>query len=118
MSWEHFTATSRGSVTVTDLGSRRRSPAEYALGTVATGKARSFHGYRLTIEHGAKTYVGDSRYSLREAIVDCARKLNAANLSISVASLSESFKETGLSENSGYGYWDDRKDPVHMMAEV
>lgn len=118
MSWEHFTATSRGSVTVTDLGSRRRSPAEYALGTVATGKTRSFHGYRLTIEHGDKIYIGDSRHSMRDAVVDCARKLQAANLSISVAGLSDSFRETGLSENSGHGYRSDRDDPVHMMSKV
>lgn len=118
MSWEHFTATSRGSVIVTDLDSSFRSPAEYAFGTVATGRTRSFHGYRLTIEHGTNIYIGDSRYSMRDAIVDCARKLQAANLSISVAGLSDSFRESGLSENSGYGYWDDRKDPVHMMAEV
>ena len=118
MSWEHFDAIAQGNVTITDLEGTFLSHTRYALGKVTTGRSRSFHCYRLVITHGTITYIGEDKYSMRRALMGCAEKLRADHFSITVVGLSDSFKETGLSSNTGYGYLPSNKKSVHMMDEM
>ncbi len=87
--------------------------ATFSLGTVETGRHRQFRGYRLVVEREDESFVGNDRHHMIDAVRDCARALEAEGLRMLVMGLSDSFAESELSANSGYGYSDD--EAGHLM---
>lgn len=112
MSWDHMRPTKEGRC-VLSAPDGTTALARFSLGTVETGRRRLFRGYRLVVERDGESFVGNDRHHMIEAVRDCARALEAEGLRLLVMGLSDSFAGSGLSANSGDGYWDDQ--PGHMM---
>ena len=89
--------------------------AEY--GVVYTGKTETFYGYfcHLTEPSGGE-WLGEDRYSLREAIRAAGSSCADDGWTLHASGLSDDFSETGLSLNTGWGYYLDVPDAIHMLA--
>lgn len=117
MTWENQTLLQHGVCRVTnrngaELGGR------YELVSVDTGRSKVFWGYRLTVDVEEKQFSGESRHNMISAVRQCGANMRAAGLELHVNAMNESFQESGLSANSGYGYIDGHQKAVHMMADV
>lgn len=118
MVWRHYEIRARGKVSV--LGDDGVAiDATYNSGLVATGKTRVFAGYfvRLTLPGGTE-FLGEDEHSLRAALLRLASNMSAVKLVLQCAGLDPRWRESGLSENSGYGYFVFYPEPVHMMEPM
>ncbi|WP_242122203.1 hypothetical protein [Sphingomonas lacusdianchii] len=115
MVWRHYEIRGRGTVSV--LGDDGVAiDATYNSGLVATGKTRVFAGYfvRLTLPSGTE-FLGEDEHSLRSALLRLASNMSAVKLAPQCAGLDPRWRESALSENSGFGYFVFHPEPVHMM---
>jgi hypothetical protein len=89
---------------------------EASCGIVTTGRTDTFHGYfcRL-VEPSGREWLGENRYSLRGALAAAATASAADGWKLLAVGLSPDFLETGLSENSGWGFHFDFPAAVHML---
>lgn len=88
----------------------------WRLGTIVTGRQRVFHAYFVEIVTPAgETYRGEDRYGIVAALESLADKIAVHGWTLAVAGLASKWSESGLSFNSGYGWWDGYNQPVHMM---
>lgn len=90
----------------------------YELVSVSTGRSKVFWGYRLTLEVDGRQFVGEDRYNMINAIRQCGSAMQATGYELRVNAMSNSFQESGLSANSGYGYIHGREGPEHMMDDL
>jgi hypothetical protein len=118
MAWRHYEVRSTGDVPVVieqcDILS-----ATYTTGIVSTGKRRVFAGYfvALVLPSGTE-FTGEDEHSLRRALRRLAANLSSVRIDLQCAGLDPRWQESGLSENSGYGYFTFYPEAVHMMASV
>lgn len=115
MVWRHYEVRHTGQVVLIDQTGGRIT-AEYESGLVATGRTRVFAGYfvRLTLPGGTE-FLGEDEHSLRSALLRLASNMSAVRLAPQCAGLDPRWRESGLSENSGFGYFVFYPEPVHMM---
>lgn len=115
MAWRHYEVRHTGQVVLIDQTGGRIT-AEYESGLVATGKTKVFAGYfvRLTLPGGTE-FLGEDEHSLRSALLRLASNMSAVRLTPQCAGLDPRWRESGLSENSGFGYFVFYPEPVHMM---
>ena len=102
-----------------DLGNGKCivTDAECHYGEVYTGKTEVFAGYfvRIINPHGGE-WLGEDRHSLRKALRKAAEASRSAGWIILAIGLSSEWRESGLSENSGWGYHPEHPDRhVHML---
>lgn len=90
--------------------------ARFDLGIVETGRTRVFAGHfvRFALNDG-KQITGEDERSLRRALWQLARNLTSLRLTIDCVGLSAEFTESGLSVDTGWGYWGPQSEPMHMM---
>jgi hypothetical protein len=114
MVWRNYEARQSGDCEVRHDGKTLR--AHYDIGIVETGRSRVFAGHfvRLTLSDGEQITGEDDR-SLRGALWRLAREVSAVGLTINCVGLSAKFSESGLSVDSGRGYWGRHQRPMHMM---
>ncbi len=114
MVWRHYEARQSGECQVEQRG--RVSVNRYDIGIVETGRSRVFAGHfvRLTLSDGEQITGEDDR-SLRGALWRLAREVGAVGLTMNCVGLSAKFSESGLSVDSGRGYWGRHQRPMHMM---
>lgn len=118
MTWRHYEVRSRGNIDVTDSG-LLYIQASYSLGIVSTGKSRVFAGYYVTLVLASGTeFTGEDEHSLRSALLRLGSNLSAVNLAITCSGLDPRWRESGLSENTGWGYFVFWPEAVHMMSPV
>lgn len=118
MAWRNYEVRGGGDVhVVNEQGGLL--PASYATGLVLTGKTRVFAGYfvKLALSSGTE-FTGEDSHSLRSALLRLASNLSAVRLALDCAGLDPRWRESGLSENTGYGYFIFHPEAVHMMAAV
>ena len=115
MAWRHYEVRHTGQVVLIDQTGGQIT-AEYESGLVATGKTRVFAGYfvRLTLPSGTE-FLGEDEHSLRSALLRLASNMSAVKLVPQCSGLDPRWRESGLSENSGFGYFVFHPEPVHMM---
>lgn len=118
MAWRHYEGRHTGQVGLINQ-SGELSAAEYEHGLVATGKTRVFAGYfvRLTLPGGTE-FLGEDEHSLRSALLRLSSNMSAVRLAPECSGLDPRWRESGLSENTGYGYFIFYPESVHMMDPV
>lgn len=93
-------------------------PARFTVhtGRIETGRSRMFIGYFASVEIDGEPVTGADSSGIVFALRNCAEKLRARGVVLDAPALSERFYESGLSENSGWGYMRDGDDePVHYI---
>lgn len=115
--WESCSLISTGSCRVTSESSTNLV-GTYELVSVTTGRSKVFWGYRLTLEVDGQQFIGEDRHNMIDAVRHCGYAMQAAGYMLCVNAMSDSFQESGLSANSGYGYIDGHEGSEHMMADL
>lgn len=118
MAWRHYEGRSTGDVPVV-IEQGDTLSATYTTGIVSTGRTRVFAGYfvGLVLPSGTE-FTGEDEHSLRRALRRLAANLSSVRIDLQCAGLDPRWQESGLSENSGYGYFTCYPEAVHMMAPV
>ena len=91
----------------------------YDTGIVETGRSRVFAGYFIQITLGDEERItAEDGGSMVRALWGLARNISASGLRLRCAGLSGQWRESGLSENGGFGYFGPHQQPMHMMDEL
>ena len=91
----------------------------FDMGIVETGRSRVFAGYFIQIRLSPDEQIAaEDAGSLVAALWRLARNLSAGGLRLRCAGLSGQWRESGLSENTGWGYFGSQQQPMHMMDEM
>lgn len=114
MVWRNYEARQSGECQVEQGGGV--SVNRYDIGIVETGRSRVFasHFVQLTLGNGEQITGEDDR-SMRGALWGLACKTEALGFRMNCVGLSAEFSESGLSVDSGRGYWGRHQQPIHMM---
>jgi hypothetical protein len=115
--WRHYQARQSGGCTVFDAGNERL--VDYDMGIVETGRTRVFAGYffRVTLADDDKIVAEDGA-SMIAALWRLARNLSARGLRLRCAGMSGQWRESGLSQNTGWGYFGPHQQPTHIMDDM
>lgn len=114
MGWKHYEAWKQGTATVVvedEVGECR-----YDFGAISTGRQRVFHRFYARVEfpdNGA--LVGEDPCGVRAALDDLNRQLQHRGIRLVVAGLDPAWTESGLSQNTGFGYLPNCDHAVHMF---
>jgi hypothetical protein len=115
--WRHYEVRQSGECAVADDAGKKL--VSFDLGIVETGNSRVFAGYFITIRLGSDEHItGEDEGSLIAALWRLARNISARGLRLRCAGLSGQFRESGLSENTGFGYFGRQQKPTHMMDDL
>lgn len=114
MAWRHYEVRQSGECEVQN--GPHGSLAQFEIGIVGTGRARVFAGHfvRLALNDGEQI-AGEHEQSLRGALWRLARNISPLGYVLNCAGISAEFNESGLSVDTGWGYWGHQKEPIHMM---
>ena len=117
MEWRHYEVRASGATLIEDDG--RTIAATYEMGIVSTGRSRVFAGHfiRVTLPSGTE-FTGENEHSLRSALWRLASNLSAVDFQLCCAGLDPGWRESGLSVDTGWGYFVFYPEPVHMMSAV
>ncbi len=118
MPWEHQNLLSSGELLVKQMATGTLYNGRYRLEDIATGKTRVFWGYRLTISFSENVTIGEDRSDMLSALYQCKDNLQKKGFEIKVVGLMDSFSESALSANSGYGYIRGSKKTWHIMTDI
>ena len=90
--------------------------ADASCGTVSTGRSEVHWGYFVRITGpGGEEWLGEDRYSLRAALMQAAAATADSGWTLLAIGLDDDWTQTGLTENSGYGYHPAFDRRVHML---
>jgi len=112
--WKHYQASRTGRTCVIDHEHVRDLP--YEIGSLNTGRQRVFSRFfvKITLLDGSEV-IGEDPYNLRAALNDVDRQLSERGCILVAAGVEPEFAESGLSQNSGYGYLPNVSRAIHMM---
>ena len=89
----------------------------YELGTTVTGRQRVFRSYYAKVDlYDGSTAIGENEFNLRAAVLDLDRKLKRRDMMLLAAGTDSDWLESGLSQNTGFGYFSDAKEASHIMS--
>jgi hypothetical protein len=87
------------------------------MGTICTGRQRVFHRYYIKLDLGeGLTVIGEDQYNLRAAMIDLDSALKRKNMMLLAAGTDSDWLESGLSQNTGWGYFSNATEASHMMS--
>lgn len=114
MAWKHYEPWKAGTATVVvedEIGECR-----YDFGAISTGRQRVFHRFYARVEFpDSGALVGEDPHSVRAALDDLDRKLQHRAIRLVAAGLDPEWVESGLSQNTGFGYLRQCDHAVHMF---
>ena len=114
MAWKHYEPWTNGKTCIIDGDYAIDTPFE--MGAVTTGRQRVFHRYYIRVDMlDGSVLTGEDEGSVRAALFALDRVCRASGLALLVAGLDDSFRESGCSANSGFGYCPEVDRAVHMM---
>jgi hypothetical protein len=115
--WRHHQTRQSGGCTVLEAGNERL--VDYDMGIVETGRTHVFSGYffRVTLADDDKIVAEDGP-SMIAALWRLARNLSARGLRLRCAGMSGEWRESGLSQNTGWGYFGPHQQPMHIMDDM
>ena len=116
MAWKHYTDKSTNTFTTRSEG--RKIECEITIGTVSTGKSRVWGGYFCRVEGPMISIECEDPWSLHQAFLDAVKQFIERGHAINLYGLDQSFHESGLSANSGFGYVSGVSGHVSMIDEV
>lgn len=114
MVWRHYETRQSGTCEV--QATEGNELTRFNIGLVETGTTRVFAGHFVRLlfaDHDPIT--GEDAHSLRAALRRLAHNIEPLGLTLNCAGLSPKFSESGLSVDTGWGYWGPRSEPIHMM---
>lgn len=117
MAWRHYEVRQSDDCQVEDEDGI--SSLRFTMGIVETGKQRVFSGHFVCLiltDHDPIT--GEDEHSLRAALWKLARNIEPLGIRLNCVGLSAAFSESGLSMNTGWGYWGQHSKPMHMMDPI
>lgn len=95
------------------------SMGRFTMGIVETGKQRVFAGHFVRLLLADRDpIIGEDEHSLRAALWRLARNIEPLGLTLNCVGLRAEFSESGLSVDTGWGYWGPHSEPMHMMDPV
>lgn len=89
--------------------------ARVEFGTVTTGRQAVWAGFYVRVEVGDREWLAEDPHSLRRALRGVEAELNKDDLWLQAFGLDPEWRESGLSANSGWGYYPDCDGAVHML---
>ena len=117
MTWRLHEVRRAGECTVVDTDGEK--PVRYEVGVVETGRSRVFAGYFVHITLGDDEQItAEDAGSLVHALRRLASNISASGPRLNCVGLSAQWRESGLSENTGFGYFGPHQQPMHMMEEM
>jgi hypothetical protein len=118
MAWRHYETRNEGTVSLCD-GKDATVLATYRHGIVSTGRSRVFAGHFVQVILPSGTeFTGEDEHSLRSALLRLASSLSSVDLITTCSGLDPRWRESGLSENTGWGYFVFYPEAVHMMTPI
>ncbi len=118
MGWRHYEGRGTGNVSLLN-GEGANISAIYESGLVLTGRSRVFAGYYVRVTLPSETeFTGEDEHSLRSALLRLASNLAAGKLILTCSGLDPRWRQSGLSENTGWGYFPFYPEAVHMMSPI
>ena len=115
MPWRHYKSSFKKEVTAISDGCHYQ--CTISIGCVFTGKQRVFVGYYCQIECNGRTLLNEHNGSLYLAFLTTARKFIESGYSINLYGLQSNYRESGLLENSGYGYVSNLSSVPFLMID-
>lgn len=117
MGWRHYEVRQSGDCEAAT--NDEAFSARFDLGIVETGSTRVFAGHfvRLVFSDG-KQITGEDAQSLRAALWRLTRNLTPLEIVVNCVGLDAEFSESGLSVDTGWGYWGPHSEPMHIMAPL
>lgn len=117
MVWRHYELRQSGDCQISDEDGEKL--VRYDTGIVETGRSRVFAGYFIQITlWDDEQITAEDGGSLVRALWRLARNISASGLRLHCAGLSGQWRESGLSENTGFGYFGPHQQPTHMMDKM
>ncbi len=117
MEWRHYEVRQSGDCQVSD-GDVNRLVC-YELGIVETGRTRVFAGYFFRVGlAGDEQITAEDDGSMIAALWRLVRNLTARGLRLQCAGMSAQWRESGLSQNTGWGYYGSHQQPMHMLDDM
>jgi hypothetical protein len=117
MEWRHYEVRQSGDCQVSDGDVNRLVCCE--LGIVETGRTRVFAGYFLRVRLGGDEQITvEDDESMIAALWRLVRNLTARGLRLQCAGMSPQWRESGLSQNTGWGYYGPHQQPMHLMDDM
>lgn len=115
MTWLNYEPSCTGKTCIID-GDEARDVA-FEMGAICTGRQRVFHRYYIKLDLGEdSTVIGEDPYNLRAAALDLDSALKRNNMFLLAAGTDSDWCETGLSQNTGWGYFSNATEASHMMS--
>lgn len=102
MAWKHYTQSFGRCVSAfhAEVGYQ----CSISIGRAYTGKQRVFVGYFCKVECNGSILLNEHSGSLHQALLLSWKEFKASGYSINLYGLQQSFRETGLSWNTGFNY--------------
>jgi hypothetical protein len=116
--WRHYTVRETGECAVLDDNGREKL-VSYDMGIVETGRSHVFAGYffKVTLADGEEI-IGEDGGSMVRALRRLAYDIRARSLRLHSVGLSGQWQETGLSQNTGWGYFGPSQKLMHLMDKI
>lgn len=117
MEWRHYEVRQSGDCQVSDGGVKKLIC--YDSGIVETGRTRVFAGFFFRVRlAGDEQITAEDGGSMIAALWRLARNLSARGLCLQCAGMSARWRESGLSQNTGWGYYGPHQQPMHMLDDM
>lgn len=117
MEWRHYEVRQADDCEVRSQEGTSLIP--FTMGIVETGKQRVLAGHFVRLLLADRDPItGEDEHSLRAALWRLARNLEPLGLTLNCVGLRAEFSESGLSVDTGWGYWGPHSEPMHMMDRV
>lgn len=118
MAWRHYETRHEGAISLCS-GKGATVVVTYRYGIVSTGRSRVFAGHFIqAVLPSGTEFMGENEHSLRSALLRLASNLSVVNLTTNCSGLDPRWRESGLSENTGWGYFVFWPEAVHIMSPV
>ena len=115
MTWKNYEPSSNGITCIVD--GKNAVDVAFEMGAIVTGRSRVFHRYYCKIYIGdGSTLAGEDPHNLRAAVLDLDSALKRKGMILLAAGTDDDWLESGLSQNSGWGYFSNAQGPSHIMS--
>lgn len=116
MNWEHFQLIDLSNCTVIRATDGAVLNGWCEIGSILTGKQRVWQGYKAQLEVDDHTLSARDPHNLIDSLQKLGAQCEALGYQLRVVGLLPGFSESGMSANSGSGYYDGKR--VDMLDRV